>query len=42
LIDFMETVFEATEIERHSRPDGSVGHAEVKIGAHVTDSERAR
>jgi PhnB protein len=32
LIDFMIRVFDGEEIERHSRPDGSVGHAEVKIG----------
>ena len=35
LIDFMQTVFEATEMERHSRPDGSIAHAEVKIGDSI-------
>jgi len=32
LIDFLAKVFDATEVERHARADGSVGHAEVKIG----------
>jgi uncharacterized glyoxalase superfamily protein PhnB len=35
MIDFMVRVFNGTEIERHPRPDGSVGHAEVKIGDSV-------
>jgi PhnB protein len=32
LIQFMTTVFDGKETERISRPDGSIGHAEVRIG----------
>jgi PhnB protein len=32
LIDFVKQAFDAVEVHRMSRPDGSVGHAEVKIG----------
>ena len=32
LIDFLKQAFEAKEIERHSRPDGSIMHAQVQIG----------
>ena len=32
LIDFLKQAFQATEMHRMSRPDGRVGHAEVKIG----------
>ncbi|HVX11809.1 MAG TPA: VOC family protein [Pirellulales bacterium] len=32
LIDFLKQAFGAVEIHRMSRPDGSVGHAEMKIG----------
>ncbi len=32
LIDFMKQAFAAEEIRRMTRPDGSIGHAEVKIG----------
>jgi PhnB protein len=32
LIDFLKQAFEAVEIHRMQRPDGRVGHAEVKIG----------
>ncbi len=35
LIDFLKTVLNATEISRHQRPDGSVMHAEVRIGDSV-------
>lgn len=35
LIDFMKQAFEAQEIERVTRPDGTVGHAEVKIGDSI-------
>jgi len=35
LIDFLKNVFGATEISRHQRPDGSVMHAEVRIGDSV-------
>lgn len=32
---FLAEVFGAVEIERHERPDGTVGHAEVRIGDSV-------
>lgn len=32
MIDFLIAAFGARETERHTRPDGSVGHAEVRIG----------
>ncbi len=32
LIDYLKQGFGATETFRHNRPDGAVGHAEVKIG----------
>jgi uncharacterized glyoxalase superfamily protein PhnB len=32
LIDFLVQAFGAKETHRMSRPDGSIGHAEVKIG----------
>jgi uncharacterized glyoxalase superfamily protein PhnB len=32
LLDFIKTVFGATELENMSAPDGRVMHAEVKIG----------
>lgn len=32
LIDFLKQAFDAKEIDRHTRPDGSVQHAEVQIG----------
>lgn len=32
LIDFVKQVFGASEKERFTRPDGTVAHAEVKIG----------
>lgn len=35
LIDFMKQVFEAEELERFHRPDGSITHAEVRIGDSV-------
>ncbi|MFQ6013315.1 MAG: VOC family protein [Thermoplasmata archaeon] len=35
LIDFMKTTFHAEEKERHSRPDGTVLHAEVRVGDSV-------
>lgn len=35
LIDFLKNAFGAQEIERMTRPDGSVGHAEVRIGDSV-------
>lgn len=35
LIEFLKQAFDATEKERMSRPDGTVMHAEVKIGDSV-------
>ena len=35
LIDFMKKAFDAKESERYSMPDGSIGHAEVRIGDSV-------
>lgn len=35
LIDFLKQAFMATEIYRMTRPDGKVGHAEVRIGDSV-------
>jgi PhnB protein len=35
LIDFLTQVFQATERERFSRPDGAIMHAEVKIGDSI-------
>jgi PhnB protein len=35
LIDFMKHAFDAKETERMSMPDGSIGHAEVRIGDSI-------
>lgn len=35
LIEFLRHVFDAQEIERMARPDGTVMHAEVRIGDSV-------
>lgn len=35
LIDFLQQVFDAEETERMQRPDGSIMHAEVRIGDSV-------
>ena len=35
LITFMKNAFDAKETERYSMPDGSIGHAEVRIGDSV-------
>ena len=35
LIDFLTQAFDAKQIERMARPDGTVMHAEVKIGDSV-------
>ncbi len=35
LIDFMKEAFEATEGERMTHPDGTIMHAEVRIGDSV-------
>ncbi len=31
VIDFLKTVFNATELRRYDRPDGSIMHAELRI-----------
>jgi PhnB protein len=35
LIDFLKQAFEAQESERLTRPDGTIGHAEVRIGDSI-------
>jgi PhnB protein len=35
LIELLERVFDATVVERMTRPDGSVGHSEVRIGDSI-------
>ena len=42
LLDFVKRVFDATELERMSRPDGTIGHAEVRIGDSVVMMGEAR
>lgn len=42
LIDFLKQVFAATEIERMTNPDGTVKHAEVRIGDSVLMISEAR
>jgi PhnB protein len=32
LIEFLKRAFDAKELERHTSPDGSIRHAEVRIG----------
>jgi len=42
LIDFMKQVFAATEIERMTNPDGTIKHAEVRIGDSVMMMSESR
>lgn len=35
LVDFLKKVFDGQEIERMTRPDGTIAHAEVRIGDSV-------
>jgi len=35
LIEFLEKVFDAKVIERMTRPDGGIGHCEVRIGDSI-------
>jgi PhnB protein len=35
LIDFVKKAFDAKETERYSMPDGSIGHAEIRLGDSV-------
>ncbi len=34
-IDLMKTIFNATELRRYNRPDGTIMHAEIKIDDSV-------
>ena len=42
LLDFLKQAFAATELHRMTRPDGTVGHAEVRIGDSVVMLAEAR
>ena len=42
LIDFMKAAFDAQEIVRMSMPDGSIGHAEMRIGDSMVMLGEAR
>ncbi len=42
LIDFLKQAFEAKEINRHAQPDGTIMHAEVKIGDSIVMMGEAR
>jgi PhnB protein len=42
LIDFMKAAFDAQEIVRMSMPDGSIGHAEMRIGNSMVMIGEAR
>jgi PhnB protein len=42
LIDFLKQAFEAREIERMTQPDGTIMHAEVRIGDSVVMMGEAR
>jgi len=35
LIDFVKKAFDAKETDRYSMPDGSIGHAEIRLGDSV-------
>jgi PhnB protein len=35
VIEFLERTFHASEISRHTRPDGSIMHAEVRVGDSI-------
>ena len=42
LLDFLKRAFDAKEVERVSRADGTLGHAEVRIGDSVVMMGEAR
>jgi hypothetical protein len=42
LLDFLKTAFDATETERLARGDGTIGHAEVRIGDSMVDRNARR
>lgn len=42
LIDFLLRAFDAREIHRHTLPDGSIGHAAVRIGDSIVMMADAR
>lgn len=41
LIDFMKDVFGAEEVTRWARPDGSIGHAAVRLGDSMIELSEA-
>ena len=42
LLDFVKKAFDAEETYRMARPDGSIGHAEVRIGDSMVMMGQAR
>ncbi|SRR5712691_9964760 len=42
LIDFLTQAFDAKELERMTRPDGAIGHAQVRIGDSVVMISESR
>ena len=42
LLDFLKQAFAATELHRMTRPDGTIGHAEVRLGDSVVMLAEAR
>jgi PhnB protein len=36
-IDFYERVFDAAELERHTMPNGGIGHVKVRIGDSILE-----
>lgn len=42
LIDFLKQAFDGKEIDRVALPDGTIGHAEVKIGDSIVMMGEAR
>jgi PhnB protein len=36
-IDFYASAFDGTELERHTTPDGGVGHAKIRIGDTILE-----
>jgi len=42
LIDFIKKAFDGKETERFSMPDGTIGHAEIRLGDSVIMMSDAR
>lgn len=42
LLDFLKQAFDAKEVHRLTRPDGMIGHAEVRIGDSVVMMAESR